>query len=125
MRFCAPLALLLLLFTGCDDTVFPVPARTYPATWFGVQMLCYDQCAQCHPSSVSPIALPDAVQMDIENGDDFYVTPGIPADSMFYRVLTADQRLDTDPPQMPLGRPLPADQIAPVKQWILQGGPLQ
>ncbi|MBW2257110.1 MAG: hypothetical protein JRI25_21300 [Deltaproteobacteria bacterium] len=119
------LVLVLGLGVACDDTVFESPElisdEGYEATWEGVQLFVGDHCSSCHPRVTLP-ALPEALEEDLLAGDEVYVVPGSPEDSLFWRVISVDDRLEGDPPPMPNGSgPLPAEETEHVYDWILDG----
>jgi hypothetical protein len=128
MKRLPTLALVLGLGVACDDAVFEPPEHgsdvVYEATWAGVRLFVADHCARCHPS-VSPPSLPEALEEDLLAGDEVYVVPGSPEDSLFWRVISVDGRLEGDPPPMPLGSgPLPSEETDHVYDWILDGAAL-
>jgi hypothetical protein len=129
MKRLSTLVLVWGLGVACDDTVFEPPPDLgsddgYEATWVGVQQFADDHCSRCHPSIALP-ALPEALEDDLLAGDEVYVVPGSPEDSLFWRVISVDDRLAGDPPPMPSGNgPLPPELTEHVYDWILDGAPL-
>ena len=106
----------LTLF-GCDDHLFVHETEgLYEATWEGVERSMEDWgCTGCHSSQL-PL-LPGAVTDDIAQESGLYVVPFSPEESTLWQVLIfADGYVG-----MPLGAPLPEEEIAHVEQWILDG----
>jgi hypothetical protein len=106
---------------GCDDTVFPGSQTEYTPDWLGAQVLFFDHCVSCHPSVEPGVDLPADVLEDVCEGTGALVVAGDPDASMLYRIMSGET-IDGDPAVMPFGTgPLREDQLAPFRQWILDG----
>jgi len=119
-------ALLLLAAAACDDTVYP-PASggsgSFSSDWYGVGGMLYAECRSCHGPESGLAVLPDAIEEDVRSGDEAYVVPGSPEDSLLWQVLVGAE-LPSQPEVMPPGGALPEEGVAHVEEWIADGAAL-
>lgn len=113
----------LLVLGGCDDTVFATRGLGYEPTWLGMQVFMNDHCVECHPSVTDP-DWPEDLEADVLDGTELYVVPGIPEESLLWRIVSEEARREGDPPLMPLGRRLTPPEVEHVRVWIEDGAPL-
>ena len=136
---------LVVALAGCEDSYYPRPVVEYGSNWMGVQAFSHDFCSDCHPSVAEP-AFPDALQADLECWDDVcevaptecagltcddcrallcgrYVIPNDPEGSLFWRVISDEDREPGDRAEPPTGT-LTAEQIEFVRTWIDEGASL-
>jgi cytochrome c5 len=126
MRLARCVFLLAAVFAaGCDDYIYQSGGggEVTGADWTSVKAFFDNECNACH-SGTLPI-LPDDIEADITSGAGEYVVAGSAADSSLWRVVSGELA-DGDFDVMPLGSgPLPADEIAFLKEWIDAGASLE
>jgi WD40 repeat protein len=83
-----------------------------------IQPLFDAECRGCHSAKVTMGSLDLETYEGLRRGGNngFIVTPGKPAESRLYTMLTGEEA-----PAMPMGRLLPAAQIEMVSSWIAAG----
>ena len=136
---------LALALAGCEDAYYPRPVVEYGANWMGVQAFSHEFCSDCHPSIAEP-AFPDALEADLTCYNDAcevtptectgltcddcrallcstYIVPHDPEGSLFWRVISDDDRQPGERAEPPTGT-LSAEQIEFVREWIDAGAPL-
>ena len=109
---------MLLLWLACandpasTDTgaITDTGPQTYEAAWAGVQAMFADHCDSCHPTTNG---------YDLRAQIDDYIVPGDPDASY---LMDALRGVSISVMMPPYGR-LPAESIAHVEQWILDGAP--
>lgn len=88
-----------------------------------VQPVLRAKCGACHDSSSRTSGFSIASEEAVMAGGARHgaaVVPGKPAESVLIRILQGDIK-----PQMPLGKPLSADEISSISAWIAQLKPEQ
>lgn len=124
--------LLLLGLLACDNTLFFPPegggTNTGSGPFCAVEAIFDDKCTSCHSPAAGPLGQLD-LQTDAwtaivnvpspEYAGETLVIPGDPDGSFLQKKLEGTH--GDHGARMPLGAPLPADQIATVRDWIAAG----
>ncbi|MFK7931135.1 MAG: hypothetical protein AB8H79_23320 [Myxococcota bacterium] len=114
----------MALAGGCDDTVFNSGGgggnSEYEADFTGVVAFFHDRCHECHPALIASFDA-GVLEADVEAGTGLFVVAGDPDASLLWRVLND---ADDDVGVMPTTGQRPDEEIAHVRQWILDGAPL-
>ena len=119
--------LLLIVGSGCDDTLFGESAEgaedLYESDWNGVVELMTDECVSCHIAGgfADELILPDAILDDLESGAGFLVVPGDPSASYLWRVVSGELEPDDYGLMPPAAAPLDEAATNHVKTWISEG----
>lgn len=130
------LALCALALAGCDDHLLGRPTddavpSAYTCDWEGVQAFFQSYCDACHTTSSSGSVGSGGFDLRVEieadladddHGNNAYVIPGNPGDSVLWQSLAGTGTAIL----MPLGYSEPLDDaiIEHVRCWIAEGAPL-